>query len=63
MTTNSDMPAAASFNMSGLTKREYFAIAAMQGACMRMTGHIVSSESLAVMAVDMADALLKELGE
>jgi len=42
---------------SGLTKREYFAGLAMQGLISRT--HCV--EGLAIYAVEMADALLKEL--
>ena len=49
-------------NHTGLTKREQFAMAAMQGLCANSiagTHHI--AKRLVVEAVEMADALLAEL--
>lgn len=45
----------------GLTKREHFAGLAMQGLYVRLQGQVASSEVCAQIAVEMADALLKEL--
>lgn len=48
----------------GLTKRELFAMAAMQGmlsACLGISGHENDVTNLAQVAVKYADALLKEL--
>jgi|TARA_R110002153_G_scaffold537_1_gene2579 hypothetical protein len=45
---------------SGLTKREYFAIALMQGLCSGRTKHECPGAD-AKYAVDLADSLLKEL--
>ena len=53
--------------MCGLTKREAFAMAAMQGWLARCANvphtHKLEPESVASVAVSMADALLKELEE
>lgn len=51
---------------TGLTKREMFAMAAMQGmlsACNGTLGDHSGQEHLAKIAVTMADELLKQLGE
>jgi len=45
-------------SLGGLTKREYFAVMAMQGLLSNGTRALVASES-----VSMADALLKELNK
>jgi len=45
----------------GLTKREAFAMAAMQGYTVSMSINTVDCEDIAKMSVYMADALLKEL--
>jgi len=74
---NSDMPAApcsikaneqmknlgmaCDIDALGLTKREAFAMAAMQGLLPKLQGHAVSSEDVATCSVELADALLKEL--
>ena len=49
----------------GLTKREYFAVLAMQGYCGgEFTGQSgMSPESIAKWSVEMADALLTELNK
>ncbi|AUR94692.1 hypothetical protein NVP1197A_54 [Vibrio phage 1.197.A._10N.286.54.F2] len=48
---------------SGLTKREMFAMYAMQGICVNAGRNDCSfdDESIAVIAVQQADALIKEL--
>lgn len=51
---------------SGLTKREYFACAAMQGMCALThlaEGKIIPVQEIAKEAVEMADALLAELSK
>ena len=75
---NSDMPASPTLYMeqsngsgelysdnAGLTKREAFAMAAMQGWLARCANvphtHKLEPESMAEVAVGMADALLKQL--
>jgi hypothetical protein len=74
-TKNADMPAMPQTNEdnmcrmtgipkplhSGLTKREMFAIAAMQGLLAKHGDDDYSSDSIAKYAVAHADALLKEL--
>lgn len=48
----------------GLTKREYLAGLAMQGICANPTTDIKPhGEAIAIIAVECADALLKELSE
>ena len=46
---------------TGLTKREAFAMAAMQGLAAGDTDNRATHEDLAIGSVIMADALLKEL--
>ena len=46
-------------NMFGLTKREYFAVMAMQGMHASTPGSV--SEDISAFAVNSADALIKEL--
>ena len=59
---------------SGLTKREYFAAMAMQGLCATFSGSPNAerqaekvgktlSETMAIYAVDVADALINALNE
>ncbi len=48
---------------TGLTKRETFAMAAMQGLLPKLQGQAVSSERIAICSVEMADALLRELNK
>ena len=43
----------------GLTKREYFSVMAMQGFIARDC--IISPDSVAFLAIEYADALIKEL--
>ncbi len=43
----------------GLSKREDFAMAAMQGIC--ASGPSISNSDIAIQSIDLADALLKEL--
>ena len=45
----------------GLSKREHFAGMALQGVCARAVGQSAGSDILAICAVQLADALLKEL--
>ena len=45
----------------GLTKREAFAMAAMQGLLAKFVGQVVSGEDIAICSVEQADALLKQL--
>jgi len=48
---------------AGLTKREYFAAMAMQGICANPTVEIKPyGDEIAQAAVEVADALLKNLG-
>ena len=59
---NSDMsitPVLDKSRMCGLTKREAFAMAAMQGIC--ASSPSVSNEIIAIEAVNLADNLLKQL--
>ena len=46
---------------AGLTKREYFALMAMQGIIFNKDGLDIKIERIAETAVDTADALIKEL--
>ena len=45
----------------GLTKREYFAIMAMQGYLAGQSGGLYSGNKIVQSSVEMADMLLKEL--
>ena len=47
----------------GLTKREYFAAMAMQGLLASDTNFNFGTSDAARLALDQADALLKELGK
>ena len=63
---SSSQPVVAEFDVieSGLTKREDFAMAAMQGKCSHPEFYNFSdtwAEEIAKNSVQMADALLKEL--
>lgn len=64
-TNNADKPAFArsdnpqAYAQIGLTKREYFAAAALQGLCVDRFG--MDKESVARIAVQIADATLAEL--
>ena len=72
---NSDKPATASvFTLGrgnyaettinkGLTKREAFAMAAMQGMLVKFKDQIVSTDDIALCSVQQADSLLKQLEE
>jgi hypothetical protein len=59
--TNGDLPAFGQVDgIGGLTKREYFAAVAMQGICVAAHDKL-GDESIAKLAVKLADALLLEL--
>ena len=73
---NSDMPANPTESISnngapyykalpsnGLTKREAFAMAAMQGMLVKFKDQIVSTDDIALCSVQQADSLLKQLEE
>ena len=61
MNENGDAPSSPCFTRTGLTKREYFAGLAMQGLIPSTIEYGEGNRSQAVLAVTMADALLKEL--
>lgn len=46
---------------TGLTKREAFAMAAMQGMLVKFKDQIVSTDDIALCSVQQADSLLKQL--
>jgi len=48
---------------AGLTKREYFALMAMQGIIANKDGLDIKIERIVESAVDTADALIEELGK
>lgn len=50
-------------DFQGLTKRERFAMAAMQGYCSNTDLSELDTEEIAFFAVNQADALLKELDQ
>ena len=49
-----------SYSTVGLSKREYAAIAAMQGR-LSFTDHTITFEQIALQSLQMADALFREL--
>lgn len=57
---NSELPGFASTNSDGLTKRELIAAMCMQGICAN-SGIEIAWPEAARMAINAADALLKEL--
>ena len=49
------------WNQEGLTKREYFAVAAMQGICANPDLPLISAKKIAEESVEQADELLNAL--
>jgi hypothetical protein len=50
-------------NYTGLTKREYFAVIALQGIISNKDGLDIKIERIVESAVDTADALIEELNK
>lgn len=51
------------WQISGLTKREYFAAKAMQGMCAVIPKEMHDNEEIAIFAVNQADALMMQLNK